>query len=413
MQERRRPLHGRIFEALERIYADRLSEHCELLAHHAWRGELWERAVGFLHQAGRKSATRSAYNEAARYFEQALEALAHLPQTPETVEQAINIRVDLGPVLIALRGYYAPEVERTYTQARELCRLLGEPPQLFPVLWGLARIYDHHNLQKGRELGKQLLDLAERIGDTALLLEAHHESWANLFSLGELPFALGHANRGSALYDPEKHRQYASLYAGHDPGVCALRHAAMTLWLLGYPDRALEKSRDALALAHKLSHPYSLIHALFYSAWIHQQRGERQAVREYADTGTELAIEQGLKRRALQGVALQGWIMTQEDNWQEGIDRLRQGVGADFGQLLYIAQLAEAYGKVGQIEDGLKLVYAELMRVKQTGECLYQAELHRVNGELVLAQAAPQQSEAEACFLNALQVARGQSAKSL
>jgi predicted ATPase len=413
LQERRRSLHVRVVEGIERLYPDRLSEHLELLAHHAWRGELWEKAVYFLHLAGRKAAARSAYKEAAAYFEQALEALKHFPKTYTTIEQAVNLRVDLGPVLIALKGYSAPEVERTYTQARDLCQELGEPPQLFPVLWGLARVYDRRDLHKGRELGKQLLEVAERAGDPALLLEAHHESWANLFSLGDLPSALGHAKRGIELYKPEEHRQYASIYGGHDPGVCGLRHVAMTLWLLGYPDQALEKTRDALALAQKLSHPYSMVHAWFYSAWIHQQRGDKRAVQECVEAGIALASEQGFTRRVLQGVVLQGWLMTQEGNWQGGIHKIRQGIGAEFGELLYVTPLAEAYGKIGQTEEGLRIIGDELTRVRKTGERFYQAELHRVSGELCLAGSVPDEQRAEAWFAGALEVARGQSAKSL
>jgi class 3 adenylate cyclase/predicted ATPase len=412
LQERRRVLHARIAEAIERLHPDRLSEHVELLAHHASRGELWEKAVDYLHQGGQKAAARSAYKEAASYFEQALEALKHLPETRKNLEQAINIRVDLGPALIAMGGYSGPEVEEIYTQAREMCQRMGETPQLFPVLWGLARIYDHRDLKMGRKLGEQLLGLAERVGEPALLLEAHHELWANLFSLGELSSSLTHTKRGVELYDPHEHRHYASLYGGHDPGVCGLRHAAMTLWLLGYPDQALEKSRDALTLARKLSHPYSLVHALFYSAWVHQQRGEIQAVHEQVEAGVALAAEQGFTRRAGQGAVLQGWVMAQEGKWQEGILKIRQGSASGFGQLFHAPLLAEVYGKVGQTGEGLRVITEQLGRMHKIGERFFEPELHRIKGEL-LGQATADEREAEACFQNALKVARDQSAKSL
>ena len=105
LQERRRGLHVRIVEAIERLYPDRLSEHVELLAHHASRGELWIKAVDYLHQAGKKAAVRSATQETIAYFEQALEVLKHLPEDKQTIEKAINIRVDLGPALIATSGF--------------------------------------------------------------------------------------------------------------------------------------------------------------------------------------------------------------------------------------------------------------------------------------------------------------------
>jgi predicted ATPase len=294
-----------------------------------------------------------------------------------------------------------------------MCERLGETPQLFPVLWGLARIYDHRDLSMGREMGEQLLALAERVQDPALLLEAHHERWANAFSLGEFATVLTHTERGGELYNPEEHRQYAFLYGGHDPGVCGLRHAAMTLWLLGYPDRALETSRVAVSLAQKLSHPYSLVHALFYAAWVHQHRGERQAVSECIEASVTLATEQEFTRWVLQGATLQGWLLSQHGKGQEGILKMRQGVTAVREQSHFAAPLAEACGKVGQTEEGLRIMNEELARVHKIGECFYEAELHRITGELLLGQAVTDEAQAEICFQKALEIARSQSAKSL
>ena len=187
----------------------------------------------------------------------------------------------------------------------------------------------------------------------------------------------------------------------------------MTLWLLGYPDRALERSRDALGLAQKLSHPYSLVHALFYAAWVHQQRGERQAVEERIETAVALAIEQGFTRWVLQGAVLQGWHLAQHGKGQEGILKMRQGATVVREQSHFAAPLAEAYGNVGQTEEGLKVISEELARVHKIGELFYEAELHRVNGELLLRLAVPDEEQAESCFKKAIDVARGQSAKSL
>jgi len=415
LQGRRKALHARIVEAIERLYADRLSEQVEQLAHHALRGEVWEKAVEYLHQAGRKAAARSAHREAVAYFQQALDALEHLPESRKTLEQAIDIRVDLGPVLIAMKGFTVPEVEQTYTQARELCQRLGETPQLFPVLWGLARMHDiRGELNVGRELGEELLTLAERVQDPALILEAHHELWANLFDLGEFPSALTHTERGVELYNPQQHRRHAFLYGGHDPGVCGLRHAAMMLWLLGYPDRALRKSREALVLARELSHPFTLGFALYYSAWVHQQRGERRAVEERIEATITLATEQELTRWALQGAVLKGWLLAQQGKGQEGILQLRQGATvAVREQSHYAALLTEAYGKEGQTEEGLRVVTEELARVHVTGGRFYESELHRIKGELLLWQAVPDEEHAETCFQRAIEVARSQSAKSL
>jgi predicted ATPase len=414
LQERRRLLHSRIVDTIERLYPDRLAEQIERLAHHASRGELWEKAAAYLHQAGKKSVARSAYPEAMAYFRQALDALEHLPQSRKKLEQALNIRVDLGPVLIAIGAYSSPQVEENYTEARELCQQLGETPQLFPVLWGLARVYDHRGqLDMGRELGHQMLKLAEGVKETALQLEAHHELWANLFSLGEFNSALTHTERGIELYNPQQHRQHAFLYGGHDPGVCGLRHAAMTLWLLGYPEQALNRSEKALALARELSHPYSMAHALFWAGWVYQQCGDRRAVEERIEAAVTLATEQGLTRWITQGAVLQGWLLSQSGKGQEGILKMRQGTLGRGDQPYHAALLAEVYGKEGQIQEAFEVMSEELARVDKSGEHFYDAELYRIESELFLQQTVADEEKAETGFQRALKVARSQQAKSL
>jgi predicted ATPase len=418
--ERRRSLHAKILEAIEELYAERLAEQVERLAHHAFRGQMWAKAVAYLRQAGAKAATRSANREAVGYFEQALDALGHLPENRETLEQAIAIRVDLGPSLIATRGYLAPEVEQTYTQARELCQQLGETPLLFPVLWGLSRIFDFRGeLPASHELAEQLLSLAQRVQDPGLLLEAHHTLWAILYSLGEFTSAQTHMERGIALYDPQQHGHHAFLYGGHDPGVCCRTHAARALWLLGYPDQALQKTRDALSLARELSHPFSLGNALTYAAWVHQQRGEGQAVQERAEAAITLGTEQGLPRWVVQGTMLMGWLLAEQGQREKGIVQMRHELASRQATVMarehsyYGALFAEALGKAGQTEEGLNAVSERLARAHKIGSRFYEAELYRIKGELLLKSEVQRLSEAETCFHQAIDIACRQSAKSL
>ena len=415
LQERRHVLHERIVEATERLYPDRLAEQVELLAHHALRGELWQKATTYLHQAGRKAAARSAYKEAASYFEQALETLKRLPESRKTLEHGIELRIDLGPALIAVKGFAAPEVVQTYTQAREMCERLGDTPQLFPVLWGLSRVHNFRGgMQVARELGEKLLVLAKRAQDPPLLLEAHHTLWATLFSLGEFTVAQDHYRQGIAIYNPQQHGQHASLYGGHDPGVCGLRHVSQMLWLLGYPDQALQRSKDALALAQKLSQPSSLSFALYFSAWVHQHRGERQAVQQRIEATITLATEQGFTRWLEQGPIIQGWLLAEEGKGREGILQMRHGSAVTVRERPhYAALLAEAYRKEGQVKEGLKVVIEELDRTHISGERYYDAELHRLKGELLLKQTVTDEGQAGACFQEAIDVSRRQAAKSL
>ena len=421
LQERRRALHARIVEAIEKLYADRLIEQVERLAHHSVRAELWEKTVEYLHQAGKKAAIRSATQEAIAYCEQALEALEHTLESRSRIEKAINIRVDLGPVLIATKGFQALEVEENYSRARALCEQFGETPQLFPVLWGLAMTRNlRGELRVGRELGDRLLVLAERANDPALLLEAHHAGWGNLSILGELTSAWFHLEQGFAIYDQQKHKHHAFLYGGHDPGVCCGYHAAEVLWLLGYPNHALRRSKDSLALARDLSHPSTMYIALTWATWFHQYLGDRQAVQALVDDGVTLAMEQGFSSRRWQAPFLHGWLLVEEGHEQDGITEMAKSLAAErtrgfSGRRIaqYAALLADAYRKSGRTIEGLRVISEEQSRVHTSSERFYQAEVHRIKGELLLTQDAPDEQLAEACFQDALKVARGQSAKSL
>jgi class 3 adenylate cyclase/predicted ATPase len=422
LQERRRALHARIVEAIEKLYFERLTEQVERLAHHTVRAELWEAAVEYLHQAGNKAAARSATQEATAYFEQALDALARLPESRHTIEKTIDIRIDLGPMLVISKGGFGgTDVEENYTKARELCDRLGNTPRLFPVLWGLARFHDIRGDYKvGRELGERLLTLAQAGGDSGLLLQAHHELWANLSAVGELLAARRHLEEGFTLYDRDKHRDHAFLYGGHDPGACCGYHAAQVYWLLGYPDQALRRSRDALTLARDLRQPATVIHTLFFSAWLHQCLSQKQAVQDRIEEGMSLSTEQGFSRWLAEATFLRGWLLAEEGRQGIGIEQMSKVVTDARGKKSTgrfdahcAALLAESYGKTGQATAGLNVVREAMAVTQQTNSCYYDAELYRIRGELLLTQSAAEEKQAEACFQEALKIARNQSAKSL
>jgi predicted ATPase len=201
--------------------------------------------------------------------------LKALPDTPERAQQALTLQIALGVPLMTIKGYAAPEVERVYTQARELCQQIRETPQLFLALWGLWMFHGLRGESRtARELGEQLLSLAQRIQDPALFLQAHHALWTTSFFLGELLSTREHAEQGITLYNPQQHRSHAAFYGGHDPGVCCRDVVAWTLWLLGYPAQAFKKGQEALTLAQELSYPYSLAHAFAWAAIVHQLRRE-------------------------------------------------------------------------------------------------------------------------------------------
>jgi predicted ATPase len=193
---------------------------------------------------------------------------------------------------------------------------------------------------------------------------------------------------------------------------------ARLLWDLGYPDQAVQRDQEALALAHVLAHPYDLVDALLQSAHLHRRRQEWQTVQTHVEAILALATEHGFARYAALGVFFRGKALAAQGQGAEGIAQMRQGLaalratGAGSGMSAFLTLFAEAYGQVGQAEEGLHLVAEALAVVDTTGGRAYKAELHRLRGELLLRQAVPDAPQAEACFQQALEVARRQQAKS-
>jgi class 3 adenylate cyclase/predicted ATPase len=420
LKSTRQQYHQRIAQVLEAQFPDTALLQPELVAHHYTEAGLSAQAVLYWQKAGQRAVERSAYAEAITHLSKGLEVLKTLADTPEHLQQELDLQLALGPVLVVIRGPASPAVEQAYARAQELCQQVGETPQHFPVLWGLWRFYNNRaEYQRARALGERLLSLAQQVHDAALLLEAHHALWATLLWSGEFASARAHLEQGSALYDPQQHHAHARLY-GHDPGVCGLSCAALSLWSLGYPDQTLQSMREALTLAQALAHPPSLAPALDFATMLHQSRREQQATYERAEALMALATAQGFAQHLALATIMRGWVLAAQGQGAEGTAQLRQGLaayqatGTERRRPYYLALLAEAYGSIGQTAEGLSLLAEALATVDRTGERGWAAELHRLQGELLLAQAGERQrvSEAEACLHQALDVARRQQAKS-
>jgi class 3 adenylate cyclase/predicted ATPase len=390
LQDRRKALHERTAQALESLYSTKLEDHYSELAHHYSRSGNTKKAVEYLHLAGQQAVQRSANAEAISLLTAALELLKALPNVPERTQQELLLQTTLGPALMATKGYEALEVEKVYTRAVELCRQVDEPHQFFLALGGLWTFYlVRAKYQTARELGGQLLNLAQSVQDPTFLLLAHRALAEPLFLLGELASARAHLEQGIALYNLQQHRSLAFLY-GFDPGVMCLNFAAFTLWHLGYPDQALKRSHEALIMAQELSHPPSLALTLCCAAELHQFRRESQLAQERAEAAVTLSTEQGFPHQVAYGTILQGWVLTEQRRGEEGIARMRQGLssfratGAEVQRTLHFSLLAEGYGKVGQPEEGLNALDEALAAVDKTGERFYEAELYRLKGTLTL-----------------------------
>ena len=419
LRSTRQQYHQRIAQVLEEQFTETAEAEPELLAHHYTEAGLAQQAVGYWQRAGQRASERSAYLEAIAHLTKGLEVLTILPDTPERTQQELDLQLTLGPALMVTKGMTDPEVERVYTRAHALCQQVEETPQLFPALWGLWRFYTGRGeLQTTRELGEQLLALAERGQDPMLLVQACHALGPTLFWLGELAPAQARLAQGIAHYDPQQHHAHLR-YGGHDPGWCCQSYAAWTLWARGYPDQALRQEQEALRLAQKLAHPFTLTCAMAWVAWVHQFRREGPATQAQAEAAMPMASEHGFVQWLAQEQILRGWALAVQGQGEAGIAQMREGLttwGA-MGDKLYrpyqLLQLAEVYGTVGQAEEGLR-VLAEARTAVPHGEgWFFEAELSRLEGELLLARSAEHSAEAETRFRQALDIARRQEAKSL
>jgi predicted ATPase len=419
--ELRRAMHERTAQAIETLYPDRLEEHYGELAHHYRHSGNAEKAVCYLQRAGQQALQRSAYPEAIGLLTTGLEVLTTLPETPDRSEQELDLQMPLGLALVATKGYTAPEVGQVYARACELCQQVGDTTQLFKALWGLRSFsFVRGEYQRARELEEQCLRLAQRVQDPALLLGAHRALGATLLMCGELTPAQAHFEQGIALYDPQQHSALAVVY-GQDQGVDHLRYAARTLWLLGYPDQALQRMHEAVTLARTLAHPLSLALALFHMASVRRQRREAPETQEWAEAAIALSREQGFPYWLASATGLRGWARAKQGEPEPWIAQMRQSVaapqalarGSEQGRPTALAYLAEVYLDIGQAEEGLGVLAKALAFVDKNGERWWEAELHRLKGELLLVRAAEPHAEAEACFQHALDVARRQQAKSL
>jgi predicted ATPase/class 3 adenylate cyclase len=419
LRSTRQQYHQRIAQTLEAQFPEAVATQPEMVAQHYTAAGCAEPAVVYWLRAGQHASDRSAYLEAISHCTTGIELLRTLPPTPGHTQHAVTLYIALGAALQMTKGLAAPEVEHAYTQARALCQQVGETPDLVLVLVGLWRFHNvRSQLHTARELGETLLRLAQQAHDPALAVIAHYALGLTWMWLGVLPTSRQHLEEGIALYTPDQHR--APVFRmGQDPGVGCRAFVAQTLWLLGYPEQALARLHEALALAHELSHPFSLAYAQCLAACVAQFRRDVPAAHEHAEATVALSTKQGFTQWAAMGRSLHGWALALQGRSEEGMAQVRQGIAAwrATGAALFVPYfstvLADVCDHLGRTEDGLQALAEAHTLMEQQEERWWEAEICRLRGVLLLRQTVTSQAEAEAWLLRALDVTRRQEAKSL
>jgi predicted ATPase len=413
-------LHDAVGSALEALYQEAGEDTGIIagqLARHFREAGVVRKAIAYLQQAGERAVRMSANEEAITYFDQALEMLEMLPNSPERVQQELMLLIGLAAPLMVARGFAAPEAGRVQARARELCRQTGDTPQLFPVVWHLANYYGTRGEHRtAHELVVQLLDLAEQAGDPQLVLVAHFMGGWNSVYLGELTQARAHHERVVAAYDPQLHHPLAFQY-GVDPGVASLMFLSWVLWLLGYPDHALERGQEALALAREPAHPHMLAAAQGIVGVSHMYRRDAQGAQELAEACIRLSTEMGFPYWLTLATTLRGWALIEQGQAEEGLAHVRQGMaghqatGNELALPTQLIMLAMGHAGVGQVDEALARLDEAMAIVRRNDEVFHEAEIHRLKGEFLQTKGADT-GEAKTCFRRAIEVARGQNAKS-
>jgi predicted ATPase len=292
------------------------------------------------------------------------------------------------------------------------------------------------DIRTAQSMAEELLRMAESTYGEALLLPAYTALGVTLSREGKLNSALEVLGKAISMYDSEKHQTYKFMY-GHDPCVVSLSQAAWDLWLSGYPERALERNREAIALAQEANHPLTLVFALHYASVLHQFLREATKTQEVAEATTAIASEHGLVMWVALSSLTHGHAISVQGRHEEGIQQFREWIikydamGSKLARPHFLVLLAEMLGKIGMADNGVKTLDEALAEAAYGGDRYYEAEIYRLKGELIqqtlfdnksnitasgnylLTLTPTMIAEAESCFERAVEVARKQQAKLL
>jgi class 3 adenylate cyclase/predicted ATPase len=414
LKKRRQQFHRRIAEVLEERFPDVVDARPELLAQHYTGANVPDQAVRYWQRAGETALARSAYVEAVNHLNSGLELTGAMAPSAERTERELALRAALGVGLVTIRGYAAPEVEQNCSRARILCRQLRDLPRLIPTIYGL---WSYHLLRDHRaesfELVEQLSDLARSPEHCflAATVRGTTEFWH-----GDLQSAVGHLASAVEMYDPDYPRAFAPHFS-EDVPLLAQAYYAWCLFFLGRPDQARVQCTHLKTLAGTLASPYLAATALHFELGLVQSLRDVAATRDVADRMIALSTEQQFPTFLASGLCARGWVTAQDGDVGAGLAQMRQGLavfeaaGLLLGLSYWRSHLVEAGLGHEPVEALATIVDAELATARSGLTRYYDSELHRLRGELFLAQS--DRAGAEHALRVAVQIARERGANAL
>jgi predicted ATPase len=418
VKSKRQLFHAQVGEALESKFGQLAATQPELLGHHFTEAGLTAKAIGYWLKAGLRSRERSADREAIGHLTKGLALLATLDASRERDDLELQLLTALSPAYIAVRGYAAPEVGPLLLRARELCQGIGDRQQLFGLMlgmweWRLVR----GDLRLCVDLAADGMTLAERLNDPGALMEALFMQGVTLFYRAQFASARTCYHSAINTYDDRERTKFWSAYTGHNAGVTHRCYLALALWHLGYPDQALQVNREAYELARTIGHAFSLGHAVDFAAFLSYYCRLGAEVQTAAEEEITIATEQGFQLWHALGTLHKGAGMLLQGRREEALSTLLQGckafraTGAELRMPTYLAMLGDAYTQLSRFEDAHKALDEGLAFAEKNDDRCHEAELHRLKGELLLAESPQETAAAEDSFRRALETALYQQSK--
>jgi predicted ATPase len=415
----RQALHRRIADALEQRFPDFSETRPGILAHHYGEAAVADKAIAYWHLAGKLSVAKSAVREAIAQLRRGLSLLDGLPETRERQQLELDIQVTLTAALMAGKGFADPEAVATLERAN---RLMAETapvgtPFHFSVLYGLwVSDLNAGAIAAALEHATNFLSVAESQPSSGPLLVGHRILALSLIYNGDYPAALAHLETAASLYRPDEHRDSAFHY-GQDIGASAFVVLSWALWHRGYPDQSARAADRALVYSRELGHAHTLAHTFYFAGMAAVFGRDVATACACGNDCVAVASEHGFPLRAARGRILQGWADAQRGEATTGIARIRDGLaaykatGSRVATPLFLTLLAEALALAGKIEEGLVALDDASATAAVSGARGWDAEIHRLRGELSGRLPYPDPAKAEESFRTALAIAREQGTR--
>ncbi len=415
--EKRQQFHREIAETLESRFSETAQTLPELLAHHFTEAGMVEKGVSYWLKAGLRCLERSANVEAISHLTKGLAFVRALAESPERDAQELQFLNPLGTTYIAARGYAAPEVGPVFSRARELADRIGQPAQRFAVMWGnFAWHVVRGDFKLCMDLAAEAIQFVGALNDPGMMMEALFLSGLTKVYRGDFAGARENCSLAVADYDDRGRTKFWATHTGQDSGATHRCYLALALWHLGYPDQALQLSREAIALAHTIGHPFSLEYALHHASWLRQHCQLGDEAQAAADEQIEIATEQGFAFWHATGTLYRGGGLLLQGNHEGGLPLLVAGLesyratGAELALPYYLSLLGDGYTRAGRFEDAHRALGEGLDLADKNDDRFQEAELHRLLGELHLAE-TNDQATAEECFHTSIETARRQQSR--